>query len=454
MADIALPQIDSPFQAQSKALQLNQLMQAGQDQAYQQQQRVQAQADDASYRTALRANPDGGVGLLKDLARTGSPKDYAAAVKADLEARKGAGTIASNEATTKKTQFDTIVNANKMVGSAAGVIKATPTFENATAVVGQLKQNLGPELSQHLGLDTLEIPRDPQALAQWADQHYLASIDTGKQLDDARVRSEGNLNRQVQTDNSIRTDSRIKSEGVANRDASEERANITLTHGMAGLSDVENTALSTSIKAGFLDPNKVNGRTAKLYASLILKDPTTDFNKHGADSALMRNAAFQQKVMVAATLPEVMTNMVTAGKAIGFSDNRTIGKMQGWVKGEFNDPAMTEYMTQRNDALMSIAGVMRGTGMTDMAHKAETEVSSPTMSPAALDAWMKGQMKSLEPRLRNNSRIMHTPVPGAPGAAPVGAPGAVALPGAGTGSSAPAAGAGGRPSIDSFFLQK
>ncbi|MGI4937367.1 MAG: hypothetical protein ACRYF5_11570 [Janthinobacterium lividum] len=62
-------------------------------------------------------------------------------------------------------------------------------------------------------------------------------------------------------------------------------------------------------------------------------------------------------------------------------------------------------MTQRNDALMTVARVMRGNGMTDMAHKAETEVSSPTMSPAALDAWFRGQMKSLQPRLDINRRI-------------------------------------------------
>jgi hypothetical protein len=40
-----------------------------------------------------------------------------------------------------------------------------------------------------------------------------------------------------------------------------------------------------------------------------------------------------------------------------------------------------------------------------MAHKAETEVSSPTMSPSALDAWLRGQMKALQPRLDINRRI-------------------------------------------------
>ena len=110
--------------------------------------------------------------------------------------------------------------------------------------------------------------------------------------------------------------------------------------------------------------------------------------------------------MIAETLPEIMQNMVDTGKELDLSNNRTVGKMQMWAKGEFNDPTLTMYMTQRNDALMTIAGVMRGTGMTDMAHKAETEASSPTMDGPALDAWLKGQMLSLAPRLKLNRTII------------------------------------------------
>ncbi len=94
--------------------------------------------------------------------------------------------------------------------------------------------------------------------------------------------------------------------------------------------------------------------------------------------------------------------------------------MQAWVLGKTNDPALTEYMTQRNDALMTIAGVMRGVGMTDKAHQAEIEVAKPTMSPQALDAWYRGQMKSLEPRLKLNQSITHGGITGAAGAAPAG----------------------------------
>lgn len=181
------------------------------------------------------------------------------------------------------------------------------------------------------------------------------------------------------------------------------------THGVKGLNDAQNDALfgeNGAVTTGRLDPNRVNSRTASLFADAAIKNPKTDFSKIHADIALTNNAGFRQKTLVAETLPEVMQNMVDAGKKVGFSDLKSVGKMQSWLKGELNDPDMTEYMTQRNDALMSIAGVMRGNGMTDMAHKAEIEASSPTMSPKALDAWMRGQMKSLEPRLKNMRKIM------------------------------------------------
>jgi hypothetical protein len=191
-------------------------------------------------------------------------------------------------------------------------------------------------------------------------------------------------------------------------DARMRDPNVRVLHGQLGLTPEQNNALfgeNGAVTTGRLDPNRINSRTARILADAVITNPNTDFSKISADIALGRNATFRQKAMTAEVLPEIMQNMVDSGKKVGFSDNRTIGKMQGWVKGEFNDPDMTEYMTQRNDALMTIAGVMRGVGMTDQAHKAETEVAAPTMSPAALDAWMRGQMKSLQPRLNQNRKI-------------------------------------------------
>lgn len=187
-----------------------------------------------------------------------------------------------------------------------------------------------------------------------------------------------------------------------------------ITHGVKGLTTEQNNALfgpEGAVTTGRLDPGKMNSRTASIFADAELTKPGTDFSKISGDIALGRNASFRQKAMTAEALPEIMGNMVAAGKKVGFSDVKTIGKMQAWVKGETNDPDLTEYMTQRNDALMTIAGVMRSSGMSDMAHKAETEVASPTMSPKALDAWLRGQTKSLQPRLDRYRAITRNEAP-------------------------------------------
>ena len=171
------------------------------------------------------------------------------------------------------------------------------------------------------------------------------------------------------------------------------------------LSQEQSDALNTAIQEKRIDPYKVNSKTAKFYANMELSKPGTDWQGIGADSALGRNPTFRTKAITIEALPEIMSNMVETGKKLDFSDVRALGKMKAWTNGQLNDPTYTEYMVQRNDALMTIAGVMRGVGMSDQAHRAEIEVANPAMSPNALDSWMAGQMKSLEPRLKKYRAI-------------------------------------------------
>lgn len=176
--------------------------------------------------------------------------------------------------------------------------------------------------------------------------------------------------------------------------------------GATGDSDID-AALSKAVAEGRLDPSRVNSRTAAVLGKIALANPTLNFNRMTADAALQKNSTFQQRAMTLESLPDVMNTMVQLGHKVGFDDNRTIGKMQAWYKGEFNDPDLQEYMTVRNDALMTIANVMRGVGMSDQAHRAEIEAANPTMSPKALDAWLRGQTASLEPRLGRMRNVTH-----------------------------------------------
>jgi len=166
--------------------------------------------------------------------------------------------------------------------------------------------------------------------------------------------------------------------------------------------------LAQMVASGELDASQLPKRQG-LFNNVVARakqiNPQLNIRQSTADFSLAKNPQFRTKAITAETLPEVMNSMVEAGKRVGYSDVKLVGKLQKVVRGELNDPALVEYMALRNDVLMTIASVMRGSGMTDMAHKAETEAAAPTMSPAALDAWLRGQTKSLEPRLKNYRSI-------------------------------------------------
>ncbi len=171
-----------------------------------------------------------------------------------------------------------------------------------------------------------------------------------------------------------------------------------------GLSDDDNTLLSEGIASNAIDPSRLNSRTAKIYVDVYKKNRDVNFVNAAGRAAMVRNAPYQRTINVAEALPTVLENVREAGKKLNYSDVAAIGKLQGWARGQVNDPDVVSYMTQRNDALLSIANVMRGVGMSDMATRMEQEASAPSMSPRALDAWVDAQQKSLAPRLAQYRR--------------------------------------------------
>lgn len=425
----------------------------------------QRQVMNEAYQSAT--GPDGVVdnGKLQSyMAQNMAGGQIPAAQKANLENLKTRAEMQDKEATRGKTIQETLYTGLKLTNDSLASLASNPqtTDKDVYGEMGRLV-NAGAfnVQAQHVGVTPDAYAKnllatmptgDPQALRGWLVQQGMKVMDASKRLetsipkydeqDQGGAINQGTIDPMTGQRTAGVNIQKTVTPGEAMSDATTRRGqnmtdsrvresqSFTMGQGTAGLTEAQNVALSEAINSGRLDPNRVNSRTAGLLADLAIRNPKTDFNKLGADSALMKNAAYQQKTMVASTLPEIMGNMVDAGKKLNFSDMKFVGQAQGWLKGQVNDPDLTEYMTQRNDALMSIAGVMRGVGMTDMAHKAETEVANPTMSPTAMDAWLRGQMKSLEPRLRNNARIMHTPPPA---------------------STTPVAGTNGRPSLDSFF---
>jgi hypothetical protein len=184
-------------------------------------------------------------------------------------------------------------------------------------------------------------------------------------------------------------------------------------------------ALTKAVQEGRLDPTRINSRTAPILAQMELQTPGMNFNRLHADAALQSNATFQQKAMSVDMLPGLLSNVTSLGKKLnggtGYNDLKTVGMMQQFMNGQTNDPDYTEYMTARNDTLLRLASVMRGTGMSDQAHTAEVEAMAPTLAPYALDAWLKGQMSVVTPLLARQNRITHLGEPGG-GTAPLAAP--------------------------------
>jgi hypothetical protein len=170
--------------------------------------------------------------------------------------------------------------------------------------------------------------------------------------------------------------------------------------------------LQKAVDEGRLDPFRVNTRSVSVLSQLAHGNPTLNFNEEHAASVVQANPTFRQRAMIVDSMPTMLNNVVAAGKKMQYSDLQVVGMAQKWLAGQTNDPALTEYMTQRNDSLMKLASVMRGVGMSDQAHQAEIEAMNPTLSPSALDGWMRGQMKAIMPLQESQRQFVHHGEPG------------------------------------------
>lgn len=177
------PVFDTPFESQTKALQLRQLMNQGQTQDMQLQQSKQDFEDQQSNRAALQADPTMGKNYLASLAQSGNYKGYAAAQKTQLDADKtraetghlGAQTAESNgkalnEAfTLHRDQINTVNDP----ASAAQWVKSA--FNDP--VLGPLVSHGGATAEDAIA----RIPTDPAGFAKWKMQAGLNADQYVKQ---------------------------------------------------------------------------------------------------------------------------------------------------------------------------------------------------------------------------------------------------------------------------------
>lgn len=173
-------------------------------------------------------------------------------------------------------------------------------------------------------------------------------------------------------------------------------------------------ALNQAMEEHRINPKDLNSRNIDIYGHMAVTRPGFNFNRAIADATLSRNPTFQQRAMIVEGLPGLISNVTSLGKKLNYADLKIVGEAQKWVQGQTNDPMLTEYMAARNDTLFKIANVMRGIGMSDKAFAAEDEIAHPSMSAAALDGWLKGQMSAIKPLIEQQHRAAHigeTPAP-------------------------------------------
>lgn len=198
------------------------------------------------------------------------------------------------------------------------------------------------------------------------------------------------------------------------------------------LSDPENNALfgpNGAVTRGLINPDRINSRTGHIFAQAAMSNPDLNMVNAAGVAALMKNPTFQNRVIIAGTIPAIVENVKEAGKKVDFSDINYIGKLQAWEKKQLNDPDFIKYIGQRNDAVQAIASVMRGVGMSDKSVELELAAAPLTMSPKAFDAWAEGQLKSLKPRLEKYQGVtLNTTAPGGTAPPAAAAPGGAVAP--------------------------
>ena len=166
--------------------------------------------------------------------------------------------------------------------------------------------------------------------------------------------------------------------------------------------------LAQKVANGTMRPSQLpkrRGTYEQILARAATINPDLDISESDISGKLMGSATFRSRMMTTESMPEILQQVVDAGKKVNFSHYRIKGIAEQFMKGQLNDPDLVEYMTLRNDALLSIAATMRGTGATDQAHRVEIEAAHPTMDGPSLNAWLRGQMKSLKPRLKQYEDI-------------------------------------------------
>lgn len=418
-----LPKFDSPLDMQTRALQVQALQAAA-------QQQQQAVADDRGARAAFAANPTDGTARLSALAGV-SPKAYSTEAKQQSD-------FAKADAETKAKMVETAHKHIDLAGQAFGQVRANPTPENALGTINFLVQN-GVYTPEQGAMYADKVRQNPGGVKDMADQAYAAALSTKEQLPKIETRDTGGsvqtistnplsgevktLNQlaKTQTPDSIASNARIAAEGAANR------ANSIKVQSMIG-DRMESKAAGT----GGVEPS-FSTETIERLARQVLRGDRTGLANIGrgaqgaANLVAVQNAVTKEGARQGMTpeditaksseLEGLRTGMratgnisarvenaiaeaeklaplaIDAGRNVARSGFLPFGKAQVMFDTNTNDPNLAKFAAANQGLVTAYASAMsRGNKPTVADNQHARELLSTAKSQEAYEA-IVGQMK-------------------------------------------------------------
>lgn len=258
-----------------------------------------------------------------------------------------------------------------------------------------------------------QIPVDARQRDSWLGSLRLSGVKP----DDQTKLITPDANSRLSADTQIKTTGMNNSTQLQVQDRIDARADesrkFKVEHGTAGLSDAQNEALygvNGAVTLGKLDPNKINGKTARLYADAVLKNPNINFGqlsaqinagrKADADFTTGKTGNAVRSFNVGLSHLDTLDNLATA---LNNKDTQLLNRIGNEYAAQTGDPAPTSFNAAKkvvgDEIVKAIVGA--GGGVSDREEIAKT--LSAANSPAQLKAvirnykeLMAGQLGGLQ----------------------------------------------------------
>jgi hypothetical protein len=439
MADLValqtmLPKIDSPYDQQGKALQLRQMMNAGQQADFEAQQRQQAAADDQSYRAAMQANPTGGAGLLSALAGSGNYKGYAAAQKADLDQRKGNADVAHLGAQTQQASMTALNQAFTLHRDQINTVN-DPQSAAAWVAAAYKDPTLGPLVSQAGPVEDAikRIPTDPAGFAKWKTQ-------AGTNADEYVKRTTVSADTAANNATSVKTAGISAAASKYSADTSARTAGnrLAFDKDQAAAEDAPDTTTQKEKELWLHTYTANNGQMPRSAPPSVRKyigtwaaemgitpdDLSSGAAKAKFDQAMAVTAGHRGGAMASVenTIPALLDNAMDLSHKLGQGKFVPLNQLVQMADSKISDPQLAAFKVAHMAVVSEYQQVISRGGTNVTALKEAMHVLNSATSPEAYDSALNQVKKEVEINVAGTQKVRAGLGAGGHGAAPTAAP--------------------------------